>query len=81
MKNHNIIEKDGELYGFYSDILEYLKSEFVDEINNNNFSVISEDWAELMAELTKLEEYDGIIKISDKNGMGWTAEKYEHKEN
>lgn len=82
MASNNVIENDaGELFGFYSDILEYLKSELVDEINNNNFSVISPDWADLMGELTKLENYGGIIKISDNNGMGWTATKYQYKEN
>ena len=77
----NVIEKDGDMFGFYSDILEHLKNEFIEEIKNNNFSVISPDWIELLEDVKRLEEYDGIIKISENNGMGWTAEKYTAENN
>lgn len=78
--NNNIIEKDGEMYGFCNDLLEYIKNEIVTEIQNNNFSVINPDYVELLDDLTKMQEYDGIIKITDNNGMGWTAEKYHGEE-
>lgn len=76
MNENVIVDTDGDIFGFYSDVLEHLKSEFIEEIKNNNFGVINPDWIELLEDVKKLEEYDGIIKISENNGMGWTAEKF-----
>lgn len=81
---NNIIEKDGETYGFYNDLLEYLKSELIrllQEEEGAPDSGMLANYSEIIEELTKLKEYDGIIVISENNGMGWTAEKYQYKEN
>lgn len=75
MFNNNVIQKDDNIYGFYGDILEYLKEEMRTCINDNNFNFISPDQADLLDELTKYNNYDGILKLSDNNGMGWTVEK------
>lgn len=78
---YNVIKNDAdELFGFYSDILEYLKSELVDSINAGHYEIMGQ-YSEILEELTKLENYGGIIKISDHNGMGWTATKYQYSEN
>lgn len=80
----NVIEKDGELYGFYGDLIENLKSEIIrllQEEKGAPDSGMLANYSEIIEELTSLEEYDGIIKLTDNNGMGWTAEKYQYKEN
>ena len=75
---YNVIENDaGELFGFYSDILEYLKSELVDSINAGHYEIMGQ-YSEIFEELTKLENYGGIIKISDNNGMGYTIREYKN---
>lgn len=81
MANNNTIEgADGAAYGFYNDLVEMLKSELVDEINAGHYEIMGQ-YSEIFEELTKLKEYGGIIKISDNNGMGWTATKYQYNEN
>ena len=82
MKN-NTIEKDGDIYGFYSDLVETLKDELIGLLNDEGAPDPGAlgNYSEILEELTKLNNYGGIIKISDNNGMGWTAEKYQYKEN
>ena len=75
MANNNVIQKDDDIYGFYGDILEYLKEEMRMCINDENFSFINAEQADLMDELTKYQNYDGILKLSENNGMGWSIEK------
>lgn len=81
----NVIENDaGELFGFYSDLIENLKSEIIRLLQEEKGAPdpgVLANYSEIIEELTKLQEYDGIIKISDNNGMGWTVTKYQYKEN
>lgn len=78
-KNNTIEDADGAAYGFYSDLVEMLKSELIDSISAGHYEIMGQ-YSEIFEELTKLENYGGIIKISDNNGMGWTATKYQYKE-
>lgn len=81
---NNVIEKDSELYGFYSDLVDDLKSELIRSIQEEEGAPDSgtlANYSEILEELTKLKEYDGIIVISENNGMGWTATKYQYNEN
>ncbi len=75
--NSKTIEKDGDLYGFYNDLVEMLKSELLGALEDKGAPDAGAlgQYSEIFEELTKLKEYDGIIKISECNGMGWTAEK------
>ena len=78
-KNNTIEDADGAAYGFYSDLVEMLKSELIDSISAGHYEIMGQ-YSEIFEELTKLENYGGIIKISDNSGMGWTATKYQYKE-
>ena len=74
---NNVIEnKDGEAFGFFEDLREGLKAELVDAIENNALDAVGH-YSEIFEELERLKDYDGIIKLSDHNGMGWTATKYQ----
>lgn len=72
--DYKVIEKDGDQYGFYGDIVEMLKSEIIEAIERGHYEVMG-NYSEIFEELDKLKDYDGLIKISENNGMGWTAEK------
>lgn len=77
---NNVIENnDGEAFGFFEDLREGLKAELVDAIENNALDVLGH-YSEIFEELEKLENYAGIIKLSQNNGMGWTATKYQYEE-
>jgi hypothetical protein len=78
--NNTIEDAEGAAYGFYNDLVEMLKSELVGEINAGHYEIMGQ-YSEIFEELTKLENYGGIIKISENNGMGWTATKYQYNEN
>lgn len=73
LNSANIIEKDEVTYGFYGDIIEYIKNEIKNEIDAANFSVLEGPYGEIVEALEPLKDSDNIIKISDNNGMGWTA--------
>ena len=79
--SENVIFKNDDMYGFYDDLYKSLKNNFIKAIENDDFSVISPDWLELIEELKKYEEYEGILKISENNGMGWSVEKYNGENN
>lgn len=79
--SENVILKNDDMYGFYDDLYKSLKNNFIKAIENDDFSVISPDWLELIEELKKYEEYEGILKISENNGMGWSVEKYNGENN
>ena len=76
MHNNVIINNKDELVGYFADILEHLKEEFITEIKNNNFSVISPEWLELLEDVKKYEECEGLLVVSEHNGMGWTVSPY-----
>jgi len=79
--DENVILKNDDMYGFYDDLYKSLKNNFIKAIENDDFSVIGPEWLELIEELKKYEEYEGILKISENNGMGWSVEKYTSENN
>ncbi len=79
LSNADVIEKDGAMYGFYGDIIEYIKNEIKNEIDAANFSVLEGPYSEIVEALEPLKDSDNIIKISDNNGMGWTARELVEK--
>ena len=76
MLNNVINNCDGDIYGFYSDIKEYLKAELINEIQADNFGAINESYGEMFEELEKFGDYDGLLKVSENNGMGLTVSEY-----
>lgn len=73
LNSANIIEKDEAMYGFYGDIIEYIKNEIKNEIDAANFGVLEGPYSDIVEAIEPLKDSDNIIKISDNNGMGWTA--------
>lgn len=79
LNNADIIEKDEAIYGFYDDIIEYIKNEIRNEIDAGNFGVLEGPYGGIVEALEPLKDSDNIIKISDNNGMGWTARELVEK--
>lgn len=75
----NVIVNDNtdELIGYAPDIFNYLKDEYIKEIEGDNFSVISPEWLELLEDSKKyIDTYGGLLIVSENNGMGWTIQPY-----
>ena len=47
----NVILKNDDMYGFYDDLYKSFKNNFIKAIENDDFSVISPEWLELLEEL------------------------------
>lgn len=80
---NTITNNDGDMLGFYSDMLETLKSELIDSINNGHYEILGQ-YSEILEELGRYKESEELLILSDNNGMGYTITPYkapEYKEN
>ena len=73
---NNIIEKDDNLIGYYDELKKYLKDCLILYVEQDNMDEVR-DIADDIDELNELSEYDGLIILSENNGMGFSARKYE----
>lgn len=76
LENTNVIS-DGQdlLIGFYKDLKSYLLSEITEEINNSNYTVIGDEWRELLEELESYKECEELLVINN-GGMGFVVMTY-----
>ena len=76
MKRDNLIfDNDDNVYGFYSDLYKFFTEQIKTELEKKNIEQ-AEMLVEELEDIEKLSEYDGIIKCSNNNGMGFTATPY-----
>lgn len=76
MARDNIIyDRDDNAYGFYSDVYRFYTEQINTELENKNLEQ-AELLMEDLKEVEKLSEYGGIIKLTNNNGMGFTATPY-----
>lgn len=64
--------------GFYSDLVRLYKTMIKDKIDLNEY----EEAKELTDELSEIDnwtDYDGLLVLSQNNGMGFTCKPYEKK--
>lgn len=72
----NIIIKDDLIYGFYSDLVSYLKKNIEIYVEQNNWEEIKEV-SDLLLDLNGWSDYEDILVITNYNGMGYTIREYE----
>lgn len=72
---NNITEKYDSLIGYYDELKKYLKDCLMLQVEQDNMDEVR-DIADYIDELNELSEYDGLIILSENNGMGFTARKY-----
>lgn len=79
MNGDNIIlDRDDNAYGFYEDLYKFYTKQIETELKGRaieNAKTLIEE----LEELSDLCDYDGIIKISDNNGMGFSATPFTKK--
>lgn len=78
--NNNVIYNDNdECIGYFDDLVALYKGMMKGEIDVDNIEEV-QHLAEELIELYKLEGYEGLIVLSENNGMGFTATKYKELE-
>ena len=77
--NNIIINNIGDAIGYYSDLVKALKEQAKHAIECN-------DWESTELNISNLEmlddftDSDGLLVLSENNGMGWTIKRYKDYE-
>ena len=76
MENNNIILNDrSDLIGYYCDLTKSNKECMKNAIDMNDYEQV-ETLVEIQNMLDDYKEYNGLLVISENNGMGFTVSKY-----
>lgn len=75
--NQNIIfdSNTDDTIGFYSDLVRLYKSLIKDKIDLNEYEE-AKDLTDELAEIDEFNDYDGLLVLSQNNGMGFTVKLY-----
>lgn len=73
--NNTITTDYGDLIGFYADLSKYMADEFAEAVREKDWERV-ETLTEICRLLDDYKEANGLLIISENNGMGWTVEKY-----
>lgn len=79
MDNNVIYNDKDECIGYFDDLVALYKGMLKNEIDLDDMEEV-QHLAEELTELYKLEDYNGLIVLSENNGMGFTARKYKELE-
>lgn len=80
-KNNVIYDSNREeLIGFYRDLVAYYKH-YIKEFIDNNDTEQAKSFTENLEEINEHSEYEGLLVLSENNGMGFTCREYKGKEN
>ena len=74
-KDNVIYTRDDETIGFYWDLVALYKSIISDFVKENNTDEIK-DYTEQLEEINEYQDYEGLLILSENNGMGFTCSKY-----
>lgn len=76
----NFIQRDnGDTIGYYSDLTRFNKEEIKKAVELNDWESV-EMFIEIQRELDHWTDSDGLVVISENNGMGWTVKQYKNYE-
>ena len=75
MKNNVIYTPDDEAIGFYKDLYKLFVEQITDLLNDERIEEAQTE-VDNLSELYDLRDHDGLIIVSDNNGMGFTAKPY-----
>lgn len=71
----NIIVKEGEIIGYYSDLKQYFKETLSMYADNNQWEEVKEV-ADIMLELDSRADDERLLVVDEHNGMGYTITEY-----
>lgn len=71
----NVIERDGNVIGYYDDLRQYFREAITNFIGYNNWEEVKEI-ADIMLELNGWADNDRLLIVDEHNGMGYTINEY-----
>ena len=74
-KNNTIFNDMDETIGYYKDIVALYKDLINGATERNEMEEVKM-LAEQLEEINEFSEYDGLLVLSENNGMGFTCKKY-----
>lgn len=73
---NNYIQKDnGDTIGYYSDLTRFNKKEIKKAVEINDWES-TEMFIDIQKRLDDFKNYDGLLVVSDCNGMGYIVMRY-----
>lgn len=75
MSDNIIYNQNDEAIGYYSDLVKLYKSMIKERVDANDY----DEAQSLMEQLKEIDEWtdnDGLLILSDNNGMGFTCRQY-----
>lgn len=75
---NNIIFDDNtdNTIGFYKDLVKVMKEETKKSVESGDYEQAQYN-CECLLELESMKDYEGLIEVSENNGMGFTCVEYE----
>ena len=75
----NVIINDfGDIIGYYSDLVKEIKDNAGEALTANEYEQV-EDMLEVLRLLDRYTDEDGLLVISENNGMGYTVDTYKNE--
>lgn len=72
----NVIINDfGDIIGYYSDLVKEIKEDAIKSLTANEYEQVRQQ-LEVLEMLDEWTDTDGLLIISEHNGMGLTVEQY-----
>lgn len=79
MKDNVIYNDKDECLGYFDDLIALYKGMVKTELEIENFEEV-ENLAKEMQEIEEYKDYEGLLVLSENNGMGFTCKKYKEEE-
>lgn len=75
MNNNVILNDRDEVIGYYNDLYKMFVEDIITNLKGRNLEE-AQSQLENLIEMSDLCNYDGLIILSENNGMGFTAKQY-----
>lgn len=75
MGDNVIYNEKNECIGYYADLVKLYKVMIKTQLGEDDYEEVAE-LAKNLQEIEEYEDYEGLLVLSDNNGMGFTIKKY-----
>lgn len=75
MENIIFDDNTNNTIGFYKDLVRAMKEETKKSVESGEYEQAQYN-CECLLELESMKDYEGLIELSENNGMGFTCKKY-----
>lgn len=76
MGDNTIFDSNNDnVYGLYNDLVKAYKKIIKEQLDDGDLESV-ESYTEDLKEIERFKDYDGLLVLSENNGMGFTCDKY-----